>query len=40
LSTMRHDRLWLLLIGVGSLVAEAVAAAAVLWRAQANRRSG
>jgi hypothetical protein len=29
---MRHFRLWLLLIGVLSLVAEAVAAAAVFWR--------
>jgi hypothetical protein len=29
---MRHFRLWLLLIGVLSLAAEAVAAAAVFWR--------
>jgi hypothetical protein len=29
---MRHFRLWLLLIGLLSLVAEAVAAAAVFWR--------
>jgi hypothetical protein len=29
---MRHARLWLLLIGVGSLLAEAVAAAAFLGR--------
>jgi hypothetical protein len=32
LSAMRHARLWLLLIGVGSLLAEAVAAIAVLGR--------
>jgi hypothetical protein len=29
---MRHFRLWLVLIGLLSLVAEAVAAAAVFWR--------
>jgi hypothetical protein len=29
---MRHFRLWLLVIGVVSLAAEAVAAAAVFWR--------
>jgi hypothetical protein len=29
---MRHFRLWLLLIGLLSLVAEAVAALAVFWR--------
>jgi hypothetical protein len=29
---MRHVRLWLLLIGLLSLLAEAVAAAAVFWR--------
>ena len=29
---MRHFRLWLLLIGLLSLVAEAIAAAAVFWR--------
>jgi hypothetical protein len=29
---MRHFRLWLLLIGLLSLAAEAVAAAAVFWR--------
>jgi hypothetical protein len=29
---MRHLRLWLLVIGVVSLAAEAVAAAAVFWR--------
>jgi hypothetical protein len=29
---MRHLRLWLIVIGLLSLVAEAVAAAAVFWR--------
>jgi hypothetical protein len=29
---MRHLRLWLLLIGLLSVLAEAVGAAAVLWR--------
>jgi hypothetical protein len=29
---MRHFRLWLLVLGVLSLAAEAVAAAAVFWR--------
>jgi hypothetical protein len=29
---MRHFRLWLVLIGIVSLLAEAVAAAAVFWR--------
>jgi hypothetical protein len=29
---MRHFRLWLLAIGILSLVAEAVGAAAVFWR--------
>jgi hypothetical protein len=29
---MRHFRLWLLLIGLASLLAEAVAAAAIFWR--------
>jgi hypothetical protein len=29
---MRHFRLWLLTIGLLSLLAEAVAAAAVFWR--------
>jgi hypothetical protein len=29
---MRHFRLWLLLIGLLSLVAEALAAAAIFWR--------
>jgi len=29
---MRHFRLWLLVIGVVSLAAEALAAAAVFWR--------
>jgi hypothetical protein len=35
---MRHFRLWLLAIGVLSLVAEAVAAAAVFWRGPAPAR--
>jgi hypothetical protein len=30
---MRHFRQWLLVIGLASLVAEAIAAAAVFWRA-------
>jgi hypothetical protein len=30
--TMRHPRLWLLMIGLGSLLAEAIAAAAILGR--------
>jgi hypothetical protein len=34
---MRHFRLWLLVIGVASLVAEAVGAAAVFWRASPRR---
>jgi hypothetical protein len=34
---MRHPRLWLLLIGGLSLLAQAVGAAAVLWRAPARR---
>jgi hypothetical protein len=29
---MRHFRLWLVVIGVFSLVAEALAAAAIFWR--------
>jgi hypothetical protein len=33
---MRHFRLWLLLIGLLSLVAEAVAAAAVFWRREGS----
>jgi hypothetical protein len=33
---MRHFRLWLLVIGVLSLVAEAVAAVAVFWRGPAR----
>jgi hypothetical protein len=33
---MRHFRLWLLAIGIVSLVAEAVAAAAVFWRGPAG----
>lgn len=33
---MRHFRLWLVVIGVLSLVAEAVAAAAVFWRGNAQ----
>jgi hypothetical protein len=36
---MRHFRLWLLVIGVASLAAEAIGAAAVLWRT-APRRAG
>jgi hypothetical protein len=36
---MRHFRLWLLVIGLLSLVAEALAAAAVFWRG-IPRRSG
>ena len=35
---MRHFRLWLLLVAVLSLVAEAVAAAAVFWRRNAQHR--
>jgi hypothetical protein len=31
---MRHIRLWLLVIGLLSLAAEAVAAAAVFWRGE------
>jgi len=34
---MRHFRLWLLVIGVVSLIAEAIAAAAVFWRAPHTR---
>jgi hypothetical protein len=34
---MRHFRLWLLVIGVASLAAEAVGAAAVFWRASPRR---
>jgi hypothetical protein len=33
---MRNFRLWLLVIGVVSLAAEAVGAAAVFWRAPAR----
>jgi hypothetical protein len=29
---MRHARLWLLLIGTASVIAQAIAAGAVLWR--------
>jgi hypothetical protein len=36
---MRHFRLWLLVIGLLSLVAEALAAAAIFWRG-VPRRSG
>lgn len=36
LGRMRHFRLWLLAIGVLSLAAEAVAAAAVFWRGPAE----
>ena len=35
---MRHFRLWLLMFGVLSLVAEAVATAAVFWRGTAPAR--
>jgi hypothetical protein len=38
LGLMRHFRLWLLAIGVLSLAAEAVAAAAVFWRRPAAAR--
>jgi hypothetical protein len=38
LRRMRHFRLWLLAIGVLSLAAEAVAAAAVFWRRPATAR--
>jgi len=38
-SRMRHFRLWLLVIGLVSLVAEAIAAAAVFWHGGAPRRS-
>jgi hypothetical protein len=34
---MRHFRLWLFTIGALSLAAEAVAAAAVLWRGARRR---
>ena len=39
---MRHFRLWLLVIGVVSLAAEAVAAAAIFWRGSphAHRSDG
>jgi hypothetical protein len=38
---MRHFRLWLLVIGLLSLVAEALAAAAIFWRGAAPvRRTG
>jgi hypothetical protein len=36
---LRHLRLWLLLIGLLSLAAEVVAAAAVFWRGAASRAS-
>jgi hypothetical protein len=32
---MRHFRLWLLVIGLLSLVAEAIGAAAIFWRGAA-----
>ena len=35
---MRHFRQWLLVIGLASLVAEAIAAAAVFWRGSPARR--
>lgn len=34
---MRHFHLWLLLIGVLSLAAEAIAAAAIFWRRPLGR---
>jgi hypothetical protein len=34
---MRHFRLWLLVIGLASLAAEAIAAAAVFWRGSAPK---
>ena len=34
LDRMRHFRLWLLAIGILSLVAEAIGAVAVFWRRQ------
>jgi hypothetical protein len=34
---MRHIRLWLLLIGAFSLLAQAIGAVAVLWRGPARR---
>jgi hypothetical protein len=38
---MRHFRQWLLVIGLASLVAEAIAAAAVFWHGgYPARRSG
>jgi hypothetical protein len=38
---MRHFRQWLLVIGLVSLVAEAIAAAAVFWHGQGSaRRAG
>jgi hypothetical protein len=36
---MRHVRLWLLVIALVSLAAEAAAAAAVFWRGPAERGS-
>ena len=35
---MRHFRLWLLGIGLASLVAEAIAAAAVFWHGEGRAR--
>jgi hypothetical protein len=35
---MRHARLWLILIGAASVVAQAIAAAAVLWRGSLRAR--
>jgi len=38
---MRHLRQWLLVIALASLVAEAIAAAAVFWHGQGSaRRAG
>jgi len=36
---MRHFRLWLLVIALASLVAEAIAAVAVFWRGTPARRA-
>ena len=38
ISAMRHARLWLILIGAASVVAQAIAAAAVLWRGSLRAR--
>jgi hypothetical protein len=36
---MRHVRLWLVLVALLSVVAEAAAAAAIFWRRSGKRRS-